>query len=434
MNIAMNANPIGLVITAIAALVAGVVYCWNKFAGFRAFLLTMWSVIKGLGGIIKDYLIDRFKTFLSGIGKVGQALAKLFNGDFSGAWSSAVDGVKDLTGITSTTKAFKATQQLAGGIKQDFDKNYARESAKARKKPSDHKISSPSTKGSPAFSFGSPSSDGKGGKGGKGGRGGHGGGKSTAEALATGGSRSSNIHISIGKFFDTIQVTMNYNRNKYRPMSTTNRFILQNLALRAMGLTKVPPYWLFRENNFHGVNLGYMSAAKTIPDSSGFDMETMSDAELEDVVRTNATGVPMVLPLRFQLEESGAQEWLFPMEPMISVNGQNILVRRNVSKGKIRGSIKERWTQDDYSVRIEGILMGMDGKYPEADVAKLRSFCEAGHVKALNPLLEIFGISQLAIESWDIPFTSGTINQNYTIQAYSDDIYKLLLSRDDLNA
>lgn len=217
-------------------------------------------------------------------------------------------------------------------------------------------------------------------------------------------------------------------------MSTTNRFILQNLALRAMGLTKVPPYWLFRENNFHGVNLGYMSAAKTIPDSSGFDVETMSDAELEDVVRTNATGVPMVLPLRFQLEESGAQEWLFPMEPMISVNGQNILVRRNVSKGKIRGSIKERWTQDDYSVRIEGILMGMDGKYPEADVAKLRSFCEAGHVKALNPLLEIFGISQLAIESWDIPFTSGTINQNYTIQAYSEDIYKLLLSRDDLNA
>lgn len=217
-------------------------------------------------------------------------------------------------------------------------------------------------------------------------------------------------------------------------MSTTNRFILQNLTLRAMGLTKVPPYWLFRENNFHGVNLGYMSAAKTIPDSSGFDVETMSDAELEDVVRTNATGVPMVLPLRFQLEESGAQEWLFPMEPMISVNGQNILVRRNVSKGKIRGSIKERWTQDDYSVRIEGILMGMDGKYPEADVAKLRSFCEAGHVKALNPLLEIFGISQLAIESWDIPFTSGTINQNYTIQAYSDDIYKLLLSRDDLNA
>lgn len=209
LNIAMNANPIGLVITAIAALVAGVVYCWNKFAGFRAFLLTMWSVIKGLGNIIKDYLIDRFKTFLSGIGKVGQALAKLFNGDFSGAWSSAVGAVKDLTGYTSATKAADATRKLASGVKDEYDRNYARESAKDKKKASS--ISTPSTKGSPtSFSFGSPASGGNakgGGNGGNGSKGGRGG-KTTAEALATGGSRSSNIHITIGKFFDNIQVTM----------------------------------------------------------------------------------------------------------------------------------------------------------------------------------------------------------------------------------
>ena len=213
----------------------------------------------------------------------------------------------------------------------------------------------------------------------------------------------------------------------------TSRFLLQNIALRAMGLTKVPPYGLFRENNFHGINTGYLPSGKTMPDSDEFNVEDMSDAELEEVVRTNALGVPMVMPLRFQLEESGAKEWLFPVEPMISLNGQNILVRRHVSKGTIKGSIKERWTQDDYTVRIEGILMSRDGKYPDEDVATLKNFCEAGHVKALCPLLEIFGISQLAIESWDIPFTSGIANQNYTITAYSDDIYKLLLSRDDLN-
>ena len=151
-----------------------------------------------------------------------------------------------------------------------------------------------------------------------------------------------------------------------------------------MGLTKIPPYWLFRENNFHGVNLGYLSAAKTIPESSGFDVDKMTDEELADVVRTNARGIPMVLPLRFQQEESGAKEWLFPTEPMISLNGQNILTRRHVSKGTIKGSIKERWTQDDYSVRIEGILFGEDGKYPEADVAKLRSFCEGAQSIAGN--------------------------------------------------
>ena len=213
----------------------------------------------------------------------------------------------------------------------------------------------------------------------------------------------------------------------------TSRFLLQNIALRAMGLTKVPPYGLFRENNFHGINTVYLPSGKTMPDSDEFNVEDMSDAELEEVVRTNALGVPMIMPLRFQLEESGAKEWLFPIEPMISLNGQNILVRRHVSKGTIKGSIKERWTQDDYTVRIEGILMSRDGKYPDEDVATLKNFCEAGHVKALCPLLEIFGISQLAIESWDIPFTTGLTNQNYTITAYSDDIYKLLLSRDDLN-
>lgn len=213
----------------------------------------------------------------------------------------------------------------------------------------------------------------------------------------------------------------------------TSRFILQNIALRAMGLTKVPPYWLFRENNFHGINTGYLPSGKSFPESSELEVEDLSDAELEEVVRTNAIGVPMVMPLSFQLEES-AEEWLFPLEPMISLNGQNVLVRRHVSKGTIKGSIKERWTQDDYTVRIEGILMSREGKYPEEDVATLKNFCEAGHVKALCPLLEIFGISQLAIESWDIPFTTGVTNQNYTITAYSDDIYKLLLSRDDLNA
>ena len=213
----------------------------------------------------------------------------------------------------------------------------------------------------------------------------------------------------------------------------TSRFLLQNIALRAMGLTKVPPYGLFRENNFHGINTGYLPSGKSFPDSDEFNVEDLSDAELEEVVRTNAIGVPMVMPLRFQLEESGAKEWLFPVEPMISLNGQNILVRRHVNKGTIKGSIKERWTQDDYTVRIEGILMSRDGKYPDEDVATLKNFCEAGHVKALCPLMEIFGISQLAIESWDIPFTTGLTNQNYTITAYSDDIYKLLLSRDDLN-
>ena len=197
----------------------------------------------------------------------------------------------------------------------------------------------------------------------------------------------------------------------------TTRFLLENMALRVTG-GKVPPYWLMGKTVLREVDNN---------DFSG--LRGMTDEELEDIVRTNALGIPMVMPLSLRLDVEGAEEWLLPEEPMISITGQNIITRRHVSKGRLRGSIKERWTQDDYTVKVEGLLLGRDGRYPKNDVERLRRYCEAGKVKVLCPLLEIFGITQIAIESWDIPFTSGTTNQNYEITADSDDIYKLLIAR-----
>lgn len=202
LNAALKDNPIGIVITVIAALVAAVVYCWQKFAGFRAFILTMWNTMKGFGNIIKEYVIDRLKTLLSGIGKIGEAFAKLFNGDFKGAWSSAVGGVKDITGISSAEKALQSTKQLAGGVAAEYDKNYRIESQKQQQKDTkkDAAIATPGTKGSAGEVTFNAASGGKSGKGGKGNK--------TAEALATGGTRNTSITMNIGKFFDNIYVTM----------------------------------------------------------------------------------------------------------------------------------------------------------------------------------------------------------------------------------
>ena len=210
LNAALKDNPIGIVITVIAALVAGVVYCWNKFAGFRAFILTMWNTMKGFGNIIKDYVIDRLKTLMSGIGKIGEAFAKLFNGDFKGAWNSAVDGVKDITGITSAEKALKSTKQLAEGVAAEYDKNYRIESQKQQQKDTkkEASIATPGTKGSAGKVTFNAASGGKSGKGGKGNSGKGGNGNKTAEALATGGTRNTSITMNIGKFFDNIYVTM----------------------------------------------------------------------------------------------------------------------------------------------------------------------------------------------------------------------------------
>ena len=202
LNAALKDNPIGIVITGIAALVAAVIYCWNKFAGFRSFILTMWNTMKGFGNIIKEYVIDRLKTLLSGIGKIGEAFAKLFNGDFKSAWSSAVGGVKDITGISSAEKALQSTKQLAGGVAAEYDKNYRIESQKQQQKDTQKEaaISTPGTKGSSEEIVFNAVSGGKSGKGGKGNK--------TAEALATGGPRNTSITMNIGKFFDNIYVTM----------------------------------------------------------------------------------------------------------------------------------------------------------------------------------------------------------------------------------
>ncbi len=207
LNAALNANPIGLAVTAVAALTAGIVYCWNRFAGFRAFLLTMWTVVKGFGGIVKTYVTDRLKGLLNGIGLVGRAMARLFDGDFSGAWSSAVSGVKAITGTEAGRKAAGSARQLAGGIPALYRQNYSRESRKDRRSTATGTIAQPAPKGSPAaFSFAAAAGGGK--RTGTGKSTGTHGGKSTADVLATGGSRASNIQINIGKFFDNIQITM----------------------------------------------------------------------------------------------------------------------------------------------------------------------------------------------------------------------------------
>lgn len=200
---------------------------------------------------------------------------------------------------------------------------------------------------------------------------------------------------------------------------SVSKFILGNIAARTVGL-KVPPYWLFKHPVVGQADSGEYT-----------DLMKLDDAELEDMVRTNALGVPMRFPLEVQPE--GGEWWLLPVEPLITITGKNIIVKRQVSKSKIRGSIKERWTQDDYQIKIEGALINLtQNDYPRKDVQKLKSICESAKLKVRCPLFELYSINQIVVESYEFPFTAGVQNQAYSISAYSDDTYKLLLKRSDL--
>lgn len=205
LNVAMSANPIGLIIIGIAALVAAVVYCWNKFAGFRAFILTMWDTLKGFGDIIKEYVINRFNEMLSGLGKLGEALRKLFTGDFKGAASAATEGFKKLSGAESAAKAVSGTKRLIGKVGGNYQAHLQNERNKDKKKQAagnGNKISTPGLVGSTESVVFGKEKPGKGKKGRKGGR-------KSAEEIATGGTRNTSISMHIGKFFDNINVYMN---------------------------------------------------------------------------------------------------------------------------------------------------------------------------------------------------------------------------------
>lgn len=205
LNVAMSANPIGLVIAAVSALVAGVVYCWNKFAGFRTFILTMWDTMKGFGNVIKQYVIDRFNELLGGLGKLGEALKLLFSGEWDKAAAAAKEGLKKLGGAESAGKALSGAAATVKGMSGSYNRHRTEESAKDTVKADNGKasagISVPGLKGSSqSVVFGG--GNGKGGKSGRGGR-------KSAEALVTGGTRNTSITMNISKFFDNINVYMN---------------------------------------------------------------------------------------------------------------------------------------------------------------------------------------------------------------------------------
>lgn len=206
-NAIMALNPIGLVVMAIAALALGVIYCWNKFAGFRAFLRSTWAVLKELGGVIKTYVTDRVTELIGALGDVGE-MFKLF---FTGKWEAAAEKAKSaftkLSGVNSAKNLVSGTK---GAI--EYGKNYYNAALEEEQKKEESEVPTEESFLEKIQNITLPPDGeykltGKGDKGGKGGKTGKGD-KKTASAAATGGQRSTKIEMHIGKFFDQMNVYM----------------------------------------------------------------------------------------------------------------------------------------------------------------------------------------------------------------------------------
>ena len=134
------------------------------------------------------------------------------------------------------------------------------------------------------------------------------------------------------------------------------------------------------------------------------------------------------IPVTLKLSNE-AEGFLLPVDPLIAISGGNKLIRRYVNKSDKRGSIKERWNQDDYEITITGIITGDETYTSNEYLRRLRTYCEARESVAIicDLLNNVFDIYNIAIDSYEFPFTPGEDNQQFTIKAFSDDSYSLLI-------
>lgn len=226
-NAALAANPIVWVIAGVAALVAAVTICWNKFEGFRAVIFKGWEALKLFGTVIKDYVINRFKEMLRGVSGIGAALLAFFKGDWKTAWETGKKAASDIIGVGSGTQAVK---QLSNGWKGAMS---------AGQKASDEytKRKNAKEKDKTDINSGIVSPVGIPGAGGVGGAGGSSSadeakkkGKKTTDSIATGGTKNTTITIQVK---DMIGI-QNYSGSPSSASSKAGQEILDEL-LRAMG-------------------------------------------------------------------------------------------------------------------------------------------------------------------------------------------------------
>lgn len=117
LNVAMNANPIGIIIALVSALVSAFIYFWNTSEEFRNFWINLWNQIKEVCApviefiksafilawenikAVWDVVVSYFKTLWENIKLIFSVVKSILTGDFEGAW----EGIKN---IFSNVKEF----------------------------------------------------------------------------------------------------------------------------------------------------------------------------------------------------------------------------------------------------------------------------------------------------------------------------------------
>lgn len=91
LNVTMLANPIVLIVTAIAGLVAAFIYLWNNCESFRNFWINLWEGIKSIVSGAIDFVVKWFNKIVNFVKDNWQGLLLLIVNPFAGAFKLLYD-------------------------------------------------------------------------------------------------------------------------------------------------------------------------------------------------------------------------------------------------------------------------------------------------------------------------------------------------------
>ena len=112
LNLVLTANPIGLVIAAIGALVAGVIYAYNNFEGFRNICDKVWDAVKSMASAVWDYLVTAFEKASAVIKEAWKWVKKFFGiKDDASAKEAATTLDQQTESIEANTEATKENNE-----------------------------------------------------------------------------------------------------------------------------------------------------------------------------------------------------------------------------------------------------------------------------------------------------------------------------------
>tara|TARA_R110002051_G_scaffold297564_2_gene363968 strand:- start:23254 stop:25086 length:1833 start_codon:yes stop_codon:yes gene_type:complete len=130
-NIAMYANPVGLIIAGVVALIAVIGHAYHKVGWFRGSIMAVWETIKGFSEAINMTIIARFRQLLAGISGVAKAIKLVFDGEWTKAWEAGNDAREKLFSNKTGEGFVKQMKKVGKNAGNAYDKGIAEAAANA---------------------------------------------------------------------------------------------------------------------------------------------------------------------------------------------------------------------------------------------------------------------------------------------------------------